>query len=255
MSVSTRLTHSGSCLRVTFAHSKGNILTLEIVEQLRQVVTDAATRSSLKLLVLEGAGRDFSFGASIEEHQPDRIGRMLPATHALLRDLLTVPAVTLALVRGRCLGGGFELALACDLILASTDAVFGLPEIALGVFPPAASILLPMKAGQTRAAGAVLTGEPSSAVDWHNAGVVNYLAPAGDLDAALERWIDRHLTPRSAVALHHATEAVRMKLRDDVDRLLPDIERLYLERLMATRDAVEGVAAFLEKRSPRWEER
>jgi len=225
------------------------------VEELRRIVADAAASATLKLFVVEGAGNDFSFGASIDEHRPGPIARVLPATHALLRELLALPAVTLALVRGRCLGGGFELALACDLILASTDAVFGLPEIALGVFPPAGSVLLPAKAGYARAAAAVITGEPASAVDWHAAGVVNYLAPPAGLDEALERWFDRYLAPRSAAALHHATEAIRKTLCRDMDRALPEVERLYLDRLMATRDAVEGIAAFLEKRPPRWEHR
>lgn len=255
MSVSTRSIHGGTCLRVAFEHPKGNILTLEIVERLREAVAGAAAEPHLKLLVLEGAGSDFSFGARIEEHQPDQIDRVLPATHALVRELLAAPAVTLALVRGRCLGGGFELALACDVILASTDAVFGLPEIALGVFPPAASILLPARAGLGRATAAILTGQPSPAVDWHSAGVVNDLAPAGELEVALERWFERHIARRSAAALRHATEAVRTMLRREVERVLPDLERLYLERLMTTRDAAEGIAAFLEKRAPRWEDR
>src|SRR4029453_16522162 len=117
----------------------------------------------LKLVTFEGAGADFSFGASIPEHAPAEIGRVLPEAHALIYALLDLPVVTAALVRGRCLGGGFEIALACDFIFAEQSAVFGLPEIALGVFPPAASALLPARVGTARATGASVTGKSLTA--------------------------------------------------------------------------------------------
>jgi cyclohexa-1,5-dienecarbonyl-CoA hydratase len=127
-----------------------------------------------------------------------------------------------------------------------------LPEIALGVFAPAASAILPLRVGATRAARALLTGEPRPASDWRDWGLVEDIAPAGALDAAIDRWFDRHLAPRSALALAYAAEAARLGLREQVDRLLPELERVYLYRLMRSQDAAEGVAAFLEKRTPHW---
>jgi cyclohexa-1,5-dienecarbonyl-CoA hydratase len=175
--------------------------------------------------------------------------------HQLIQDLLEVPAVTAAVVRGRCLGGGFELALACDFIFAAEDAVFGLPEIALGVFPPAASALLPLRVGAARATRAIVTGENISAEEWHQSGLVTLLAPPDALSGAIDGWFARHLAPRSAAALRHAAAAARMDLVARVRETLPALEQLYLTDLMRTHDAVEGIAAFMERRPPAWTDR
>jgi cyclohexa-1,5-dienecarbonyl-CoA hydratase len=239
----------------TFSHPKGNIITADIVAALRTGLEALGQHPHLKLITIEGQGADFSFGASVPEHAPDRIGRVLPEMHALVEDLLAAPAVTAAIVRGRCLGGGFELALACDLIFASDDATFGLPEIALGVFPPAASVLLPLRAGYARAARAILTGESRPATEWRDAGLVELIAPAASLDGEVDRWFAQHLAPRSAVSLRHAAASARAGLVAHVRSLLPGLERLYLQELMSTHDAAEGIAAFLEKRRPIWTDR
>ena len=131
-------------------HPKGNIITAETIAALSSCLSAVEANPHLKLVTIEGVGQDFSFGASVPEHTPDQIGSVLPAMNRLIVELLEAPAVTAAVVRGRCLGGGFELALACDFIFAADDAVFGLPEIALGVFPPAGAALLPIKAGGRR---------------------------------------------------------------------------------------------------------
>ena len=236
-------------------HPKGNIITAEMLDALRAALEPLGQNPHLKLLTLEGSGRDFSFGASVPEHTADRIGAVLPLMHALIEDLLEVPAVTAAIVRGRCLGGGFELALACDCIFAADDAVFALPEIDLGVFPPAAAALLPLRAGAARATRAILTGTPVSAREWEAAGLVTLTAPADRLDAEVEHWFDEHLRGKSAAALRHAAAAARLWLVAQVRATLPALERLYLQDVMRTQDAVEGVAAFLEKRRPHWKDR
>jgi cyclohexa-1,5-dienecarbonyl-CoA hydratase len=174
--------------------------------------------------------------------------------HRLIEQLLEAPAVTAAAVRGRCLGGGFELALACDFIFAADDAVFGLPEVSLGVFPPAASALLPARAGYARATRAILTGEPVSAARWAG-DLVGLTAPAADLTAAIDTWYATHLAPKSAAALRHAAAAARLGLLAHVRATLPQLERLYLDDLMLTHDAAEGIDAFLAKRPPSWKDR
>jgi cyclohexa-1,5-dienecarbonyl-CoA hydratase len=160
--------------------------------------------------------------------------------------------VTAAIGRGRCLGGGFELALACDFIFAATDATLGLPEIALGAFPPAACALLPARVGTARASVAVVTGEARSAADWQTAGLIERTAPADRLEAEVERWFDAYLQPRSGAALRSAIRAARLALIAGVDPVLTEAERIYLDELVQTHDAAEGVAAFLEKRQPKW---
>jgi enoyl-CoA hydratase/carnithine racemase len=117
------------------SHPKGNSLTAEMLTAIGRALGDVAENRELKLLTLEAAGPDFSFGASIPEHAPDRIGEVLPLMHRAVEALLAAPAPTAAVVRGRCLGGGFELALACDFVFAAETATFGLPEVDLGVFP------------------------------------------------------------------------------------------------------------------------
>ena len=240
---------------LVFEHHPGNLLTGEIVGQLHAALTDLTEFPHLRLVTLEGAGADFSFGASIPEHAPDAIARVLPPTHALIAALLDVPAPTAAVVRGRCLGGGFELALACDFILAGDTATFGLPEIALGVFPPVASVLLPIKAGAARSASAILSGTPKPAGYWERVGVIEAVEPDASLAAAVDGWFSRTLEPHSAEALRHAVRAARRPIVEAVARDLPEVERLYLQDLMASEDAREGTRAFLEKRDARWRDR
>jgi cyclohexa-1,5-dienecarbonyl-CoA hydratase len=223
-----------------------------MIAALDAAIAENVRNPHLKMLTIEGAGPDFSFGASVPEHAPGEIGRVLPAMHALIRALLDVPAVTAAVIRGRCLGGGFELALACDCIFAAEDAVMGLPEIGLGVFPPAASVLLAPRIGLARATRAILTGEARPAREWHDAGLVEFVVDVGMLDPEVDRWFDLHLASRSATALRHATAAARIGLKTYVADVLPRVETLYLKDLMQTADAVEGIRAFLEKRPPQW---
>jgi cyclohexa-1,5-dienecarbonyl-CoA hydratase len=234
---------------------KGNCLTAAMVAALRAALEPLGENPHLKLVTFEGEGSEFSFGASIPEHAPDRIREVLPAMHQLLGDVLDVPAPTAAIVRGRCLGGGFELALACDFIVASDDAVLGLPEIQLGVFPPAASALLPWKIGAPRAARAILTGAVLPARDWQQMGLIELLSPAGELAAAVDAWFEAQLAPKSAAALRYASLAARETTAAHFKAAIATLERLYLDDLMRTADAAEGIAAFMEKRPPDWRDR
>jgi len=236
-------------------HPKGNIVTAEMIRAFGQSLETIAENPHLKLVTIEGAGADFSFGASIPEHAPGEIERVLPAAHGLISALLDLPVVTAAVVRGRCLGGGFEIALACDVIFAEQSAVFGLPEVTLGVFPPAAAALLPARIGTARATSAIVTGKVLPASDWHAAGLLETVVADGTLDGEVDRWFEAQLRWKSAMALRYATAAVRLSLRQHVRAVLPELEQLYLKDLMQTHDAAEGIAAFLDKRAPKWTDR
>ena len=253
--VSIAFNEEGTRAALRFSHPKGNILTREILAGLRAACEDLSRAPRLKLITLAPDGPDFSFGASVPEHAPGEIERALPEMHELVRELLALPAATAAVVRGRCLGGGFELALACDFIMAASGSTFGLPEISLGALPPVGSVLLPIKAGYARAARAALTGALQPVEEWVHAGLVTLTAPPDLLDAAVDDWYRRHLDTHSAIALRNAVMALRLDVHDAVERLLPRIETLYLSDVMSTEDAAEGVRAFMEKRQPRWKDR
>jgi cyclohexa-1,5-dienecarbonyl-CoA hydratase len=145
--------------------------------------------------------------------------------------------------------------MACDFIFASEDATFGLPEIALGVFPPAASALLPARVGSARATSAIVTGTTRTASAWRDVGLVEFVSSGANLTGDVDAWFNQHLAPRSAAALGLAAAAARLGLQAHVHEILPRLEGLYLNDLMRTEDAAEGVAAFLEKRVPRWTDR
>lgn len=242
----------GAHLRLTLDRPKGNVVTAEMIGDLRTALAAVGRADGVKLITLEASGTNFSYGASVEEHVADRIAAVLAGLNGAVVDLLRAPAPTIAVVRGRCLGGGFELVLACDLVFASEDALFGVPEVGLGVFPPAAAALLPERVGASRAARAVLGGESLPASWWAQAGLVDRIVPADSLETEVDRWFAQGAAPRSAAALAHAAEAARARLVRTVPPLLADLERQYLDRLMLTHDATEGIAAFIERRSPRW---
>jgi cyclohexa-1,5-dienecarbonyl-CoA hydratase len=255
MSLELAFTSDRARAALLFSGPRGNLVTAELVGQLRQALADLTRDEHLKLVTLEGAGADFSFGASVPEHAPDRIAGVLPDFHALIDDLLHLPMPTAAVVRGRCLGGGFELALACDFILATDDATLGLPEIALGVFPPVGAVLLPKRVGAAVATSTVLTGASRTAREWQGLGLIELVAPAAAMTAAVDAWYARAIGSRSAAALRHAVTAVRAPIAGAVSRELPIMERLYLDEVMRTADASEGIRAFMEKRAPRWQNR
>lgn len=243
----------GALLRLCLARPKANIVDAKMVAALDAALSGALDDPDLKAVLLCAQGPHFSFGANVEEHLPDQCAAMLSTFHALISSLFAYPIPVLVAVRGQCLGGGLEIALAGHLIFAAPDAQFGQPEIKLGVFAPAASCLLPLKVGQTRAEDMLISGRSLDAPEAREAGLVNHLAD--DPEAAAFEYFDRHLAPLSAAALRHAVKAARLSLTKAVKNNIAAVEKLYLEDLMATADAVEGLNAFLEKRAPVWENR
>lgn len=253
--VRTIVERKGEWIRIVLSAPRGNLLSLAMVRDLNEAIGEAVAGRSLRWLTIEGTGGEFSFGADLKEHRPGPMRTVLPATHALLRSLLAVPVPTAALVEGRCLGGGFELALCCDDILADGRATFGCPEVNVGAFAPMASLLLPLRVGAARASRALVCGGRQSAKYWYRAGLVSLVRPGSDLSAAARQWFDRRLAGKSAVALGHAARASRLLLTTQIDPLLDRLERQYLDELLATDDAIEGVEAWLENRVPRWKDR
>jgi cyclohexa-1,5-dienecarbonyl-CoA hydratase len=246
------LSCNGQVATLVLAAPKANILDRKMMRDLDCIFRGLKSNQNLKAIILAAEGPSFSYGASVREHLPEEIELTLNQLRGLLIAVAKAPAPTIAAVRGHCLGGGFELALACDLIAAEETAQFGCPEIKLGVFPPAASALLPARAGAGWASNIVLTGNTYSGKDLFAAGVVSRLAAAGELDGELERWLESDFLPRSAAALRHAATAARLTVLRALEQDLPLLERIYLDKLMREPDALEGIRAFLEKREPQW---
>ncbi len=246
-------THNGAVLRLTFGLPPGNIIDRDVIRDFRRALKELPDISTgFRLLVVEGTGRHFSFGASVPEHLPDEVRAMLPSFHGLLRELLDVPVPTVALVRGRCLGGGLEVAAACDVLIAEADAQLGQPEVKLGVFAPAASVLLPLRMAPAAAAEMLLTGRAVDGARAHQLGLVAEVADPATLEEHFCLWVDAHVIPRSAVALSFAARASRAGLVQAVGPLLQRVERLYLDELVPTADGAEGIRAFMERREPVW---
>jgi cyclohexa-1,5-dienecarbonyl-CoA hydratase len=251
--VAQALERDGALLRIRLDRPKANIVDAAMIAALAAAFDSAARMRTLRAVLLEAAEPNFSFGASVEEHLADRCAAMLAALHALLLAMLELPVPILVAVRGKCLGGGLEVALAGSRIFATADAQLGQPEIKLGVFAPAASVLLPGRVGRAAAEDLLVSGRSVGGDEARAIGLVDEIA--ADPEAAALAWFDRHLADKSAATLALALHAVRAGLRRDARERFAEVERLYLDRLMSTRDANAGLAAFLAKRPPIWEHR
>ena len=247
------LEREGALLRLRLARPKANIVDAAMISALRAAFAAHRGNSGLLAALLDAEGPHFSFGASVEEHLPENCAEMLRSFHALLGAVLEWPKPILVAIRGQCLGGGLELALAGTLIFAARDAVFGQPEMKLGVFAPAASVLLPARIGQAHAEDLLHSGRSIEAPPAQAWGLAAALAE--DPAAAALEYFDAHLAPKSAASLGFGVQAVRSDFAAAANKRLLIVERLYLEELMKTHDAAEGLNAFLAKRQPRWEHR
>ncbi|HVT60967.1 MAG TPA: enoyl-CoA hydratase/isomerase family protein [Thermoanaerobaculia bacterium] len=232
-----------------------NILDLEALAGLDEAAAALGGDPGLTLVFVRGAGaRAFSAGVAIGDHRRDRVGAMLDGLHGAIRRLRELPAITIAAIDGHCLGGGMELACACDLAIATADASFGQPEVELGCFPPVAAALYPARLGAARTLELLLSGRTLDAAEAERLGLVQRLLPSGGLDAGIERLAEE-LLAKSAAVVRLIKRAVRSGAELPFAAALGATERLYREELCATADMEEGIAAFLAKRPPLWRHR
>ncbi|AFM24192.1 enoyl-CoA hydratase-related protein [Desulfomonile tiedjei] len=246
----------GAVFKVVLNAPKANILEAAMLGEISCALDGLCSEKDLKLIVFEGEGKHFSFGASVPEHTKENAAMMLKAFHGVFFQLVRLSVPVMAIVRGQCLGGGMELALFCNFIVADGSAMFGQPEIMLGVFPPPASVMLTRKVGQTYADDMVLTGRSVSAAEAQKMGLITLLAEEGqDAWETASQWIEKHILPKSAESLRIANRAVRMDFFRAVMEDFPRMEGLYLKDLMESHDANEGITAFIEKRKPVWQNR
>jgi cyclohexa-1,5-dienecarbonyl-CoA hydratase len=245
-------THDGRVREIVLGGSRGNLITRQLVEEFRETLRSAASDRKLKLIVISGEKDHFSYGADVGEHLPEQIAKVLPLFHRLIGELLACDVPTLARVSGYCLGGGFEITLACSMLWCDKTAKLGLPEISLGVFPPVAAVLLPEKVSRTVAADLFLSGRVISGIEAHELGIANQVMPRSLFTVRLHDFIVTYMLSKSASSLRHANAALQGPLRKRYATEIRAVEKLYLEKLMRTHDATEGARSFLEKRVPDW---
>jgi cyclohexa-1,5-dienecarbonyl-CoA hydratase len=242
--------------RITFARPPVNIFNIAMMQEIDQALNECGRHRELAAIVFDAAAdcRAFSAGVAVEEHVEDTIFQMLDSFHAIFLNLEQINRPTIAVVEGAALGGGCELVAACDIVLASERARFGQPEIKLGVFPPVAAILLPRVIGEKRARELMLTGELIEAAEAERLGLVSYVVPDNELAQKTSDLLSKFRN-LSAAALEMTKEAIAMGQGRPLRAALKEVENLYLNELMKTQDATEGINAFIDKRRPEWRHR
>lgn len=242
---------TNSIARIILNRPPVNVINIALMKELNASLDGVR---GAKVIVIAAQGKYFSAGVDVGEHKPATVKEMLDEFHAVIKKIWAMEQPTVAAVQGSALGGGMELAMACDFIVASEVAKFGQPEIQVGVFPPIAALMLSRLVPRKKAFELILTGDAIDARTAERIGLVNAVASPEEFESALNAFASR-LTKLSAVVLRHTKRAAQLPLRAGDDRVLAEIENLYLNELMKTRDANEGLSAFIEKRTPRWSDR
>jgi len=245
----------GRVLRLVLDAPKANILTVRMMGELREALATHRDLRALKMVLLRGAGGTFSYGASVPEHRRERASAMLASFCDLVRDVASYPTPVAAMIESRCLGGAFELALACHFLFATPTAVMGCPEVRLGVVPPVLAVLGPRRMGGALAERLLVTGGDLDVEGAERAGLLAGTVPAGaDPESFVLDWYRRTLAPLSAFTLREATRSAREAsgLLDALEGPLEAAERRYVDRLLPSHDGNEGIEAFIEKRAPQW---
>lgn len=230
-----------------------NVLHIGMLRELSEALAALAEDEDAKLLVLTGAGKAFCAGVDVADHTAERVHEMLDLFHAAIRRLLELEFPVVGAVNGAALGGGCELILGCDLVLARDGARLGQPEIRLGSLPPVAAVLLPRLVGRQRALDLVLTGRTIEAEEARDMGLVTRVLPADDFTTEVERYVDA-LASLSRPVLRLAKQAVLEGMVLPFEQALQRTEEIYLDQLLTLHDAHEGLAAFMEKRDPVWKD-
>jgi len=234
---------------VTLSNPPLNVIDIAMMEELRAALEQIEARPEITAIVFSGSERAFSGGVDIAAHTPDKVREMLGLFHGVVRSVVSSRKLTIASVRRHCLGGGAELVMMCDIVYASPDSVWGFPEIKLACYPPVASVALSAIVGQKLAAEMVLTGRTLTGEVALAAGLVNGLAD--DPETLVAECVQR-ISQLSPAAVAMAKKALYSWDAIHLDKGLARAEQIYHDELMKTADAQEGIAAFIERRRPKW---
>lgn len=244
----------GGIGEIIFDRPPLNVLNIEMMKEINQALKEFASEQSLKLVILSGAGKAFSVGVDVSEHTKDMVNEMITVFHEIFHNLNEIKVPTIAVVNGAALGGGCEVAIFCDFIIASEKAKFGQPEIKVGVFPPLAAIMLPRLMDLKKALELILTGDIITAQEAKSLGLVNHVLPVEEFDDKKNEFIKK-FTSLSGAILKITKKSMYQTFGLNYQEAIKSVEDLYLNELMNTDDAIEGLQAFLEKREPIWKNR
>ena len=229
-----------------------NILNIATMEEINDVLESLTGNREIKVLVLKGSGeKAFSAGVDVADHTEDKAEKMLDTFHDIFRNLSRLDQVTVAALKGLTLGGGCEVALFCDLIFAAENLKIGQPEIKLSVIPPIALLVMPRLIGLKKASELLLTGKVIGAEEAERIGLINRVAALESFDEELGEFLEP-ISSLSLVGLKYSKKGIALGLSSSFEEGLEKIEKIYMEELMGTEDAHEGLNSFLEKRNPAW---
>lgn len=246
--------HDGAVANVILDDGKGNVLDNVMMLDMLSLFDEFKENRNIKLITFQGEGKHFSFGASVPEHTKECAETMIKTFHSIFTKIIDLGIPTMAKISGQCLGGGMELALVCNFMFADKTAVLAQPEIVLGVFPPPASIMLPLKIGNARAEEILLTGRNINAEEGLRIGLLNQVFDDKEtMNQGVDEWIEKNILPKSASSLKFAVKSARTTFNYIMGNKLPVLEYMYVKQLMETNDANEGINSFLEKRKPEWQ--
>lgn len=239
---------------IVFDRPPLNVLNIEMMTEINQALKEFSADPSLKVVVITGAGKAFSAGVDVSEHTKEKVNVMISVFHEIFHKLNEISVPTIAVVNGAALGGGCEVAIFCDIVIASEKAKFGQPEIKVGVLPPIAAIMLPRLTNQKKALEIVLTGDIIRAEEAKALGLVNHILPVDGFEEKKKEFIDK-FTSLSGAVLKLTKKSMYQTIGLDYHEAIKKVEDIYLKELMQTDDANEGLQAFLEKRQPVWKDK
>lgn len=244
-------TYEADVATLTLDRQPHNIMNIEMMEQVNSALLDLRDHRELKVLVIRGRGPAFCGGVEIGDHTRERVGRMMQVFHRIFDTMRMLDVIAISAVDGPALGGGFELAIGCNMVLASESATFALPQIEMGVFPPLAAVVLPRASLRRKAMEWILTGEEISAQELERFGLVNRVFPDDQFEEKLQEFVGK-LTAKSGPVLQLAKRAQFEAYYSAYEEALSKVENLYLRDLMALEDAREGIESKLQGRKPEW---
>jgi len=237
--------------KITIDKPPVNVLDIVTMKELNTALESVKGDPDVNVVVIDGKGKTFSAGVDVKDHTADKVEEMVSVFHQIFHNLAELEQPTVGVIRGAVLGGGCEVAVFCDMVIASENTKLGQPEIKVGVFPPIAAFIIPRLVGRKKALELLLTGDIIDAQESYRLGLVNQVVPDDKLEEAADAFVAK-LSSLSGIVLKLTKKAVYQGVDRDFKDVLAKIEDVYLNEVMKTDDASEGLAAFLEKRAPAW---